>query len=210
MNLSRLSIGTLLFSMLSVSSRAVQAQATAATAATAETAGTTTFARVPSAQVAGYTAARDSVLAKAAAYRSENDAQLSSFKTSFKGLFGVRRKIKSFGKLAHLPVRTLRKKHVVKHKTTGAKVEKVDYYSFDGDLILSERYVQGQLVRLDLFEFSPLIPGAKEKATERLQYISGTWLLVPGDYLRRSTHGYRGDKSRPKKYYFQTAPVATQ
>ncbi|GAA3958420.1 hypothetical protein [Hymenobacter antarcticus] len=171
--------------------------------ASAQAQSTTEETTATTPQAARYTAAHDSVLARAAACRSENEKLLRDFSASFIGIRGLRRKIVSFNSIPFdRNGRTVLKTHIIKHKTTGAKVEKIDYRAQDGKLLLSERYIQGQLVRLEVFEYTPiknLLSGMRQ---------SGSWLLLPGDYIQR-TRKPEG-KAKTSAYYFRTRPTTME
>ncbi len=149
---------------------------------------------------AQYTAARDSVLAKAAVYRSDNEASLRNFSASFTGIRGLRRKIVSYSSShsGRVPLKV----HTIKHKTTGTKIEKIEYRAQDGRLWLTERYVQDQLVRLELFEYTT----TKYSSSGIRQ--SGTWLLVPGDYIQRTRKP--DGKAKTSTFYFRTRPMPAE
>ncbi|WP_035559603.1 hypothetical protein [Hymenobacter sp. IS2118] len=92
--------------------------------------------------------------------------------------------------------------HTIKHKTTGTKIEKIEYRAQDGRLWLTERYVQDQLVRLELFEYTT----TKYSSSGIRQ--SGTWLLVPGDYIQRTRKP--DGKAKTSTFYFRTRPMPAE
>ncbi|UOQ54173.1 hypothetical protein [Hymenobacter cellulosivorans] len=165
---------------------------------------------------------RDSLFQHAAAIRSQADEQIRFFKTSFLAVRGTRRCTKSYSTLSgpttvsadKLP-KYLRKKHVVKFKRVGTVVEKVYYYTAQGNLALSEYYQDGKLVRLtasDYFEIDPR-DQVKVVKTESGKYTTITSKgagrnpikqvkFLRGDYLEKTTRKGLPQRNRSTTEYF--------
>ncbi|UOQ73395.1 hypothetical protein [Hymenobacter cellulosilyticus] len=168
---------------------------------------TSLAAQAQSSDPARFATERDSLFQHAAAIRSQTDGQIRFFKTSFLAIRGTRRCTKSYSTLSgptnvsvdKLPL-YLRKKHVVKFKRVGTVVEKVYYYTPQGNLALSEYYQDGQLVRLTASDYLEVAPGDRVKVvkTEAGKYTTVTSKgtsrtpikqvkFLRGDYLEKTT-----------------------
>ncbi|MCB2410411.1 hypothetical protein [Hymenobacter lucidus] len=135
---------------------------------------------------------RDSLFQRAAVIRSQKDAQISFFKTSFVATGGTRLCTKGYVTTPSpttasfqpdkLP-RLLLKKHIVKHKSVGTVVEKVFYYTVGGNVALAEYYQDGQLVRLQAFDYYEVDP--KAQATV-IKLESGNYATVTSNVSGRN------------------------
>ncbi|PJJ48369.1 hypothetical protein [Hymenobacter chitinivorans] len=179
-------------------------------------------AQVQAADPVRFAAERDSLLQHATAIRTQTDARIQYFKTSFIAVRGTRRCTKSYVtsspsatvNVDKLP-RKLAKKHVVKFKRVGTVVEKVYYYTPQGNLALSEYYQDGQLVRLNAADYYEIDPRDQVKVvkTEAGKYTTITGygsrrnpmkevLFLRGDYLLKITRRGMPKNNRTTTEYF--------
>lgn len=188
---------------------------------------TTLAAHAQTTDPARFTAERDSLFQHAAAIRSQTDEQIRFFKTSFLAVRGTRRCTKSYSTLTgptnvsvdKLP-QYLRKKHIVKFKRVGTVVEKVYYYTPQGNLALSEYYQDGKLVRLTAADYFEVDPRDRVKVvkTEAGKYTTMTSKgagrtpikqvkFLRGDYLEKTTRkGLPRSSSGTTEYFVAPRP----
>lgn len=160
-----------------------QAPAPTASAASQEAAG-----KKPSS--ARYAAAYDSLMSRVAAVHAQAEERMGLF-TATKGSFGgLHRRVKSFAGVSSFLV----KRQVVKQRA-GTELEKVAYYDSYGRKVLTERYEEQKLTRLELLDY-PSTPA---------RFLAGRWLLVRGDYLQHSVRTPVSDitQTGEKKSAFQ-------
>lgn len=175
-------IKSLLLAIASVGLLSVQAQAQTAVA--------------PSAQAL---AVRDSVFAQVAAIRTASGNNVSTFKSNFFAIRGLRTVTKSYTLLNNnIPVLT--KKHVVKHKTTGALVEKVTYFN-KGQKQMQEQYQNAQLAN-----FTLLLGYEKGQPARTIRFVQGDYLSI----TRRPNPTVQPQQRQPTRevYHYPAAPVA--
>lgn len=148
--------------------------------------------------VTRYTIERDSLWQRAARVRARTQGRITEFHTSLLALGGTRRKVVSYGQVQRrangTPTLNRVKRQIAKHKTTGSELEKIYYYGTGNRPLLAEYYQQGQLVRLELYEY-PLRAGSEYGAVFR----EAQW--VQGDYLRLTTRDQEGG-GRPRRFYY--------
>lgn len=145
-------------------------------------------------------AARDTLFQQAAAVRSNMAVRLAQFTTNSLGLLGLRTKIRSYA--ANTNGRPyLIKRHIIKRKKTTWLVEKASYYNSEGQLLLREKYQNGQLATLRLRTYYPGSPSS---------YPGQVFTFTQGDYLRRSTYPSKINITdrRPTRHEFFYVPVA--
>lgn len=126
----------------------------------------------------------DTLQGRAARVRTQIAASTVSFTTSYAGLFGTRRVIVSQGFLPKLPVlddtprsSAVLKRETVKHKTRGAQIRKVTYYTAGRRPRLYEYYEDGRLVQQELYDY-PLANGAGGYSFVTMRWVQGDYLLV--------------------------------
>ncbi|MGI4875834.1 MAG: hypothetical protein ACRYFX_32145 [Janthinobacterium lividum] len=136
-------------------------------------------------------------------------ASTEAFKTGFLSLGGTRRVIVSLGRLCVRPVTDLGshlvtlKTEVVKHKTHGAEIKKIHYYSTGGGQQLYEYYEGGHLVQLELTSY-PLPDGTGGSSFCTMRWMRGDYLSVSlrskaiGGHLVARPHYYAQPTAAPE------------
>ncbi|TPG63583.1 hypothetical protein [Hymenobacter nivis] len=114
-----------------------------------------------------YAAAHDSLMYRVAQIHAQAEARAGYFSASQGSFGGLHRRVRTYARSAG----PLVKREVVKHRF-GVELQKVAYYDAAGHQVLTERYEDRQLTRLELWEYP-----ASGRPT-------ANWLLVRGDYLR--------------------------
>ncbi|TGE09287.1 hypothetical protein [Hymenobacter fodinae] len=141
---------------------------------------------------------RDSVFAQVAAVRLEGSSRVTRFKSHHFAIRGLRTVTKSY-MLVNNTVFVLAKKHVVKHKTTGALVEKVTYFN-RGQKQFREEYQNGHLAK---FTFIPT--PTKESPKEIVEFVQGDYLSI----TRQFNPLFLPKEQKPARefYHYPTPPV---
>ena len=159
-----------------------------------------------SSQAARYSAAHDSLMQKVRTVRAQVEDRLVFFKSTKGSFNGLHRRVKGYS--AALKAKSeynyatessssagLVKEQVVKTRF-GIELEKVNYYDYKDRKVLSERYENHQLTRLELVEYDPTGIAVSE------------WLLVRGGYLKHTAKPIQATASKRIMYFFNTLPVA--
>jgi broad specificity polyphosphatase/5'/3'-nucleotidase SurE len=143
---------------------------------------------------------RDSVFAQAAAVRMASSDNVSKFKSNFFAIRGLRTVTKSY-KLLNANIPVLSKKHVIKHKTTGALVEKVTYYN-SGQKQLQEQYQNGQLINFTLLQGYE-----RGQPAQTIQFVKGDYISITHGRI----HAFPAKPERPRReFYHYPAPPVTR
>lgn len=143
-------------------------------------------ARAQALPPSNYQTERDSLWQRAARVRTFTDARIAQTHSSFIAFGGTSRRTLSLAQGRSLVSGAkdvaygLVKREVVKHKTHGADVAKVFYYTPGGSLLLAELYQQNQLVRLRLYEYNE-----RNGPVRGSPFRTAEW--VRGDYLHLTT-----------------------
>ena len=155
--------------------------------------------------LSSFAAAHDSLQRRVARVLTQTESLQTSF-TATQGSFGgLHRKVKGY---AGIPqgttnatgeqTRTLVvRQQTIKHRY-GIELETLVYRDDKGREVMTERYEDHQLTRLELFEYGPLISSAAAR-----------WLFVRGDYLSYFASplslAYNGGQQRV--YFFRALPA---
>ncbi|UYZ62212.1 hypothetical protein [Hymenobacter weizhouensis] len=148
------------------------------------------------------TAVRDTLFQQAAAVRNDVAVRLARFSTSSLSLTGLRTKTRGYASRTDgRPYRV--KRHVIKRKRTTWLVEKISYYNSKGNLLLREKYQNGQLTTLRLRTYYTPLSSSPGRV----------FTFTQGDYLRRSTYPSRVNitargPATHEYFYVPAAPVA--
>lgn len=159
------------------------------------------LARAQDAPPTNYQTEHDSLWQRAARVRTSVEARITQSHSSFMALGGTSRRTQSLARGRSLISGSkdvaygLVKKEVVKHKTHGADVAKVFYFTITGRPLLSELYQQHQLVRLVLYEY-----GEHKRHVVNLPFRTSEW--VRGDYLRLTLRNAANTGGSARDYYF--------
>ena len=156
--------------------------------------------------LSSFAAAYDSLQLRVARIRTQTESLQTSF-TATQGSFGgLHRKIKSYAGIPWSTIgatgeqtRTL----VVRQQTVkyryGIELETLVYRDGKGRNVMTERYEDHHLTRLELFEYGPLLSSATAR-----------WLLVRGDYLSYFASpvslAYKGEQQQ-RVYFFRAPPA---
>jgi hypothetical protein len=158
-------------------------------------------ARAQDAPTVSYQTERDSLWQRAARVRTAVEARIAQSHTSFMALGGTSRRTQSMARGRSLISGSkdvaygVVKKEVTKHKTHGADVAKVFYYTITGRPLLSELYQQHQLVRLVLYEY-----GERNGRAVSLPFRTSEW--VRGDHLHLTLRNAADTGGSARNYYF--------
>ena len=192
MNTNRLVGGLLCLAGLSWG-HVVQAQTTASTATRPATfLPIFTPPGTPS-EAARYAVAHDSLTQLVNATHANAGTLMVSF-TEIQSSFGsIHRRIKGY--------RDRERKQIVKREVVkqrfGLELTKVAYYDEKKRLFLTERYENGQIIRLVLKQYQ-----------EPFNNPAATWVFVRGNYLMRSSsNAANGGKGRSISYFFSPLPI---
>ena len=155
----------------------------------------------PSFQRASFAAAYDSLMHRVVGIRTKAESRMGVFKTSQGTLGGLHRKVLTYaGKSVvyengNTTLAGLVKRQIIKHRY-GIELEKVMYYDAQHRKVLSERYENHQLTRLELLEYR-----------QSLYSPTATWLFVPGDYMahRFELLSPSGKRTKQISYFFRPA-----
>jgi len=185
---------------------AAQAQSTAtSTQDQATVAAPASAGPAASSQAARYSAAHDSLMQKVRTVRAQVEDRLVFFKSTKGSFNGLHRRVKGYSAASrekngvdgvmNLGANGLIKGQVIKTRF-GIELEKVNYYDYKDRKVLSERYENHQLTRLELVEYDPT------------GIIVSEWLLVRGDYLKHTAKPIQATASKRIMCFFNTLPVA--
>ena len=164
-------------------------------------------ALAPTLALRSFAVAYDSLLHRVARTRAQAEARTSSFKATQGSLGGLHRKVWNYAGVPQnavnaVGVETSPAPGVVRQQTVrhryGIELEKVVYRDIKGRKVLTERYEDHRLTRLELFEYQ-----------EPFNTPVSGWLLVQGDYLRyTSTPIFTANKSPSQtSYFFRSRPA---
>lgn len=158
-------------------------------------------ARAQDAPPTNYQTEHDSLWQRAARVRTFVEARIAQSHSTFMALGGTSRRTQSRAgsgastsesKAFAYPIV---KKEITKHKTHGADVAKVFYYTITGQPLLSELYQQHQLVRLVLYEY-----GERNGRAVSQPFRTSEW--VRGDHLRLTTRNAANTGGAARTDYF--------
>ena len=157
-------------------------------------------------QRARYMAAHDSVRRLMEGIHLLAESRMRFFKATQSGMNRSRRRVRGFAVPPSMKINevgtkntaggSIIKDQIIK-RNFGTEREKVVYYDTRHRKVLTERYENHQLVRLELAEYTDII-----------SVPFSQWLLVRGGYLRHNTQRMQAQAPRKSFFYFNTAPAA--